>query len=45
MKTPDTASKSKNGAITSGDNFSYRFLSAIKPLAFEKLTKMLILIF
>lgn len=39
MKTPDNTSESKNGTITSGDNLSYWFSSAIKPLAFKKLNE------
>ena len=39
MKTSENTSKSENGTITSGENLSYWFSSAIKPLAFEKLNK------
>ena len=38
MKTPNTF-ESKNGTITSGDNLSYWFSSAVKPIAFEKLNQ------
>ncbi|MFV5690364.1 FAD-dependent oxidoreductase [Flavobacterium sp. ZT3R25] len=38
MKTPENTSESENGTKTSGENLSYWFSSAIKPLTFEKLT-------
>lgn len=42
MKTPDKISELENGTLTSGDNLSYWFSSAIKPLAFEKLNQNVI---
>jgi len=39
MKTQNNISELENGLLTSGDNLSYWFSSAVKPLAFEKLNQ------
>lgn len=39
MKTPLHSSKPENGTLTSGDNLSFWYSSAIKPMVFEKLNQ------